>query len=80
MTDEELLKQLRQYPLRAGYALRLPAANRIEALMAERDEMKAEAHAHIEMWGKALRERDAALWMDAKRKLDAALAAWEARK
>ena len=43
------------------------AADRIEQdaatiarLEGERDEMEAEAHAHIEMWGKALREKAAA--------------------
>lgn len=33
---------------------------RIRKAEAERDEMEVEARAHIEMWGKALRERDAA--------------------
>jgi hypothetical protein len=35
------------------------AADMLEALAAHAADMEAEAHAHIELWGKALKERDA---------------------
>lgn len=59
MTDEELLGYLRRSSVGYTHPLRL-AADRIEALVKESAEMEAEAHAHIELWGKALREKAAA--------------------
>lgn len=53
MTDEELIAWVRN-----GFGN--VAADRIEALVKESAEMEAEAHAHIELWGKALREKAAA--------------------
>lgn len=67
MTDEELIARLRD----RGGRIPTAAADRIEALVKESAEMEAEAHAHIELWGKALREKAAA---EARaERLDAAL-------
>ena len=56
MTDEELIARLRMiHEWKVGNA----AADRIEALVRESAEMEAEAHAHIELWGAALREKAA---------------------
>lgn len=55
MTDEELIARLRKYK----DDLLSITADRIEALVKESAEMEAEAHAHIELWGKALREKAA---------------------
>jgi hypothetical protein len=46
------------YVTRADYDAALARAEKAEANAAE---MEAEAHAHIELWGKAIRERNAAL-------------------
>lgn len=53
MTDEQLIERMRQVEWEPCQL----AADRIEALVKEIAEMEAEVHAHIELWGKALREK-----------------------
>jgi hypothetical protein len=57
MTDEELIEWLRLH----GSPRDMAAADRIEALAAARDGFQQEAENYINLLGKALAERDAAL-------------------
>ncbi len=59
MTDEELIARLRGAPADGlgTENLCIAAADRIEALVKERAEMEAEAHAHTKLWRVALREK-----------------------
>lgn len=58
MTDEELIAELRKPWFTNGCErYQLDAADRIEALVKERAEMEAEAHAHTKLWRVALREK-----------------------
>jgi hypothetical protein len=59
MTNEELIARLRD-PAVFGTQTAVEAADRIEALAAERDGFQQEAENYIDLLGKALAERDAA--------------------